>query len=497
MATLCGVLSAAALPPVHAVPVLWLVLPALLWMLDGTRGWRGAALVGWGFGAGHFLAGLYWVGAAFLVDPDRHAVAAPFAIVGLAAGMGLFIALVAVATQQARLGGVARVLFFAGAWLGVEWLRSWVFTGFPWNLMGTVWGFSDSMIQVAALSGVWGLSWITVLAAAAPAALLAPRGGRWLCGSTLMALAAIAVWGLLRLDGAAPPGQDTVPDVKLRLVQPNIPQALKWRQGYREGHVADQMELGLAPGFEDITHVIWAETSVPFNLSQEPDLRRNMASAVPKGGLLLAGAPRSVVEGRDRWLWNSLHALDDRGEIVATYDKTTLVPFGEYTPFRSLFGRLGLAKFTAGGTDFSSGPGRVTLSLSGLPPFSPLICYEVIFPDRVIAPGPRPQWLLTVTNDAWFGVTSGPYQHFVSARLRAVEQGLPLVRVANTGISGIVDGYGRVWQQLGLEKRGIIDSPLPTGLAESTVFARLGNWIILLLVVASMTAAINAWARRR
>ena len=494
-----GALSAAALPPVHAVPVLLVAFPALLWQLDGAERWRSAASTGWAFGFGHFLAGLYWVGAAFLVDPDRHAAMAPFAVFGLAAGMGLFPMLAAVALHRAglrRRAGAARVFLFAGLWLGAEWLRSWVLTGFPWNLIGTVWAFSDTMLQPAALAGVWGLSWITVVAASAPAALVAPtaRSGRWLCGAAVSVLAVLAVWGSSRLGGAPPVGEDAVPDVKLRLVQPNIRQSLKWREGFREGHVADQMRLGLRPGFEEVTHVIWAETAVPFNLSQEAALRRDMAAAVPAEGLLIAGAPRSVRAAGQRRLWNALHAMDRDGEIVATYDKASLVPFGEYMPLRSL---PGLAKLTAGGTDFSPGPGPVTLSLPGLPAVAPLICYEVIFPDRGFGQGERPQWMLTITNDAWFGITSGPHQHFASARLRAVEQGLPLVRVANSGISGVVDGLGRVWQSLGLEERGIIDSALPKGLAAPTPYAALGKGSVLILMLASLAAGSLGWARAR
>ena len=197
---------------------------------------------------------------------------------------------------------------------------------------------------------------------------------------------------------------------------------------------------------------------MPYLLDLDPDLRRVLAEIVPTDGLLITGAPRISDEADGSRLWNSLQALDERGDIVATYDKHHLVPFGEYTPFRSLLGTL---KLTVGSTDFSAGPGPVALALPGLPAASPLICYGAIFPGQVVAPGDRPGWLLNITNDGWFGISSGPYQHFASARLRAVEEGLPLVRAANSGISAVVDPYGRIIGRLGLNQIGVLDAVLP------------------------------------
>jgi apolipoprotein N-acyltransferase len=304
----------------------------------------------------------------------------------------------------------------------------------------------------------------------------------------LALLLPLLVWGggALRLATVPALGDETVDGVMLRLVQPNIDQASKWLPELRRGHIENQMRLSSGPGTEPasrpVSHVIWAETAVPFLLANEPELRSQLAGIVPRNGLLIAGAPRMGDSGAPLRMWNSLHGLDETGAVVGTYDKHHLVPFGEYTPLRSVLGWLGLGKLTIGGQGFSTGPGLVTLTLPGLPPFSPLICYEVIFPGRVVANNPRPQWLLNITNDAWFGVSSGPYQHFASARIRAVEEGLPMVRVANSGISAVVDPYGRLLGRLRLNQAGVLDSPLPKPARSVTLYAEYGDILGLFLI---------------
>ena len=500
-AALCGALASAALPPLHLVPLLIPAFTGLLWLLDGAARRRDAALLGWSFGFGHMLGGLYWIGIAFLVDADRFALAMPFAVLGMSAGLALFPALAVLAAAWPGWRGPARICLLAAAWLAAEMLRAWVLTGFPWNLIGTVWSFAPSMLQLSALTGVWGLSAVTVLAAAAPAVLteLGPESGsRRGCAAfaALALLLPVLVWGggALRLAMVPALGAETVDGVMLRLVQPNIDQALKWLPELRRGHIENQMRLSSGPGANPggepgaeaasrpVSHVIWAETAVPFFLASEPELRDQLAGIVPRNGLLITGAPRLGDSAAPQRLWNSLHGLDEFGAVVGTYDKHHLVPFGEYTPLRAVLGWLGLGKLTVGGQGFSAGPGPATLDLPGLPPFSPLICYEVIFPGRVVARGARPQWLLNLTNDAWFGISSGPYQHFASARIRAVEEGLPMVRVANTGISAVVDPYGRLLGRLRLNQAGVLDSPLPKAAQGVTMYARFGDTMGLLLI---------------
>ncbi len=491
----CGLCSAAALPPLYLVPLLIPAFCGLLLLLSGCARPRQAALIGWSFGFGHFIAGLYWVGIAFLVDASRHAVLMPFAVAGLAAGLALFPALALYLVARCRLAGLARVLLLAAAWLSVEWLRAWVLTGFPWNLLGTVWSFSPAMMQLAALTGVWGLSVLAVLAASAPVLWLEAGDRKGRRQAIALLLLPLLAWGggAWRLALAPAVGSDTVEGVRLRIVQPVIDQALKWRPELRRQHLVRQMELSVAKQGPSPTHVIWAETAVPFLLNQGSALPRSLSQVVPPGGLLLTGAPRGEAEGGD--LWNSLVAVDALGRLAGSYDKHHLVPFGEYVPLREF---LPATKMTAGTRDFKPGLGRRTLDLAGLPPFSPLICYEVIFPGSVVAESSeRPRWLLNITNDAWFGASSGPYQHFAAARLRAVEEGLPLVRAANTGISGVIDGYGRVVSSLTLNRVGVIDAPLPRANDGLTPYARVGNWAVLALIALLTAAAFLSAAGRR
>lgn len=501
LAGLLGAVAAGALPPVYAVPLLLPAFCGALWLLDGAASGRQAALTGWAFGTGYFAVGLYWVGIAFLVDAERFGWAMPFAVGGLAAGLALFVALAFWLTDQAarrwRLTGIARLFVFAGAWLLGEGLRAWLFTGFPWNLLGTVWAFSAAPLQPAALGGIWLLSLLTALAAGAPAALTAPARRPALQGLVvlLLVLLPLAGWGAgaWRLAAAPEPGSATVDGVRLRLVQPSIPQELKWRADQRAAHLRLLARLSQVPADAAPTIIIWPETAVPYLLAAEPQLRQELAGLVPPGGYLITGAPRVDPQDPQGAIWNSLHVLDGEGAVVGTYDKAHLVPFGEYTPLRPL---LGLAKLTVGARDFSAGPGPVSLALPGLPAFSPLICYEVIFPGAVKpgAAAPPPGWLLNLTNDAWFGDSSGPYQHFASARVRAVEEGLPLVRAANNGISAVIDPYGRVVARTSLDERVFIDLELPEPATKRTPFSYLGN--LLYLAELLLTCCVIFVARR-
>ncbi|OHC80539.1 MAG: apolipoprotein N-acyltransferase [Rhodospirillales bacterium RIFCSPLOWO2_12_FULL_67_15] len=503
-----GALATLALPPFHAVPLLAVSFTALAWFVFGPGGVRAAFAAGWWFGAGFFAAGLYWLANALLVDWARFGWMVPFAIGGLAAGLGLF---PAAACALARVGAgrgagaIARVLWFALAFVALEWLRGMVLTGFPWNLIGTVWTFSDAMIQPAAWTGVHGLSLATVVLAALPAALgwresRDRRAGIVVAG---VILGGLAVWfgaGAARLGALGPEAAGKVAGVRLRLVQPAIPQNLKWSSSARSGHVVKQVEMSRAPGAASSpppTHVIWAETAVPFYLERDAALRDFIATAVPEGGALITGAPRASAPGANPFrVWNSLHALRPDGAIAATYDKAHLVPFGEYVPLRAWLPGW-ITKIAYGEVDFSPGPGPVALPIPGGPPASPLICYEAIFEGRVVPKrGPRPGWLLNLTNDAWYGISPGPYQHFAAARLRAVEEGLPLVRVANNGISAIVDSVGRVRAALALGREGVVDGPLPVALAP-TLFSHFGTWSTpFALATLALALALARFGRR-
>jgi apolipoprotein N-acyltransferase len=292
--------------------------------------------------------------------------------------------------------------------------------------------------------------------------------------------------GAIRL-ASAPDLRDPaamVPGIKVRLVQPNLPQANKWRDDLRESNLREHVALSRSPGFESLTTVVWPETAASYFLDLDTLHREIAASAAPLGGLLLTGAPRITPRGVEPLqVWNSLFAINANAQVVGVYDKAHLVPFGEYVPFRGI---LPIAKITHGGTDFSAGPGPRTLDLPGLPPTSPLICYEAIFPNAVIATEPeRPQWLLAITNDGWFGISAGPHQHLAAARMRAIEEGLPLARAANTGISAMIDPYGRELGRIALGEKGILDAPLPKPVA-TPPYGRLGNIPALLLLLIAL-----------
>jgi len=489
IACLLGAVAVLALPPVHAVPLLAVALVGLVWLLDGVeRRLRGSFVVGWWFGLGYFVAGLYWIAHALLVDAARFGWMIPFAVVGLSAFLALFIGIVTLlAGALWRPGRPARVAVLAAVWVLGEWLRLWVATGFPWNMLATAWMPTLPMLQITSVIGALGLSGVTVLALAAPAVLgdpVRPRLKAMVLTGAAIVLLAPAGWGAWRLATVDP---GTVPDTRLRLVQPALTQAEKLDPSLREVNLLDHVVMSRRPGFDDLTAVIWPETASAFALNVDINRRLLAADGAPTGGILITGAPRLTPRGQTPLqAWNSLYALDAAGRIVALYDKFHLVPFGEYVPFGNL---LPVDKVTPGRMDFSFGEGPRTLRIPGLPPVSPLICYEVIFPGQVVDASDRPAWMVNVTNDGWYGISSGPFQHFATARLRAVEEGLPLARVANTGISGMVDPLGRVAAQLNLGQRGILDTTLPAALPP-TPFARWGHLPALAVALALVVIVI-------
>lgn len=503
-AFLAGAAASLALAPFHIAPVLVASFTALIWLLDGTSaiaGWRGlraAGAIGWWFGFGFFLSGLYWVGFALTVDAESFGHFIPVAVLALPAGLALFSA---AGTLLARLGWQParpeRILLLGVSWSLFEWLRGHIFTGFPWNLIGYTWASDFApwlmVAQSASIIGIYGLGLITVILAALPAVLADGELRRrrvaipLVCGASL--LLAVMGFGASRL-GQTGPGD--VAGVRLRIVQPNIAQAAKWQPEQRAAIFRTMIELSAAPSTQPPTHVIWPEAATPFFLLQSEAALAQMARLVPATGAVITGAPRMVAAGSTTTqasVYNSVIVVDGDGGAPAIYDKAHLVPFGEYLPFPEIFAAAGLKKLTVDLGSFASGPGPKTLTAPGLPPFSPLICYEVIFPGGVVAPTIRPAWLLNVTNDAWFGDTSGPRQHLAQARMRTVEQGLPLIRAANTGISGVFDAFGRRKAYLALNHQGVIDTNLPRPLP-ATIYARHGDDIfgglILLICVASV-----------
>ena len=484
-AFVAGALAALAMPPLHWLPLAVVGIVAFVWLWDTAPGPRSALLRGWAWGTGHFAVGSYWIVEAFFVPPADYGPLGPPIVIGLAALLGFFPAMAAgaakwVALRWPSMGGrYCRLLLLAIAWTIAEWLRGHVFTGYAWNPLAHVWAFATPLLQGAALFGVYGLGLLTFMILAAPVA-----GWR----ASILALVVVGGAGFAGQAAMAP--VDTAGEGPLvRIVQPNTPQAEKWRPEMRAAHMAKLVEMSRRHGFDGLAAVIWPETAPPFVVQPGSAALEVMAKAVPPGGYLLTGAARQT-RNREDGVWNSLLVIDGAGEIVATYDKVHLVPLGEYIPFHK---QLAPVSGAIGRGSFEVGESRVTLALPRLPSFSPIICYEVIFPAAVTGPGARPRWLLNVTNDAWFGLSSGPYQHLASARLRAVEEGLPMFRAANTGVSAVIDAYGRVLAALDMQREGVIDHRIPAA-REPTPYGRWGDGaLVVLLLVATgclMVAAL-------
>jgi apolipoprotein N-acyltransferase len=470
---IAGALTALALPPLHWLPLAVVGLVVFVWLWDSAPTARIAGLRAWAWGVGHFAVGSYWMVEAFFVPPADFAALGPPAVIGLAFVLGFFPATTAWVTKKLvlrwpHLGGrYRRLVLLAVAWTVTEWLRGHIFTGYPWNPLGHVWAFATPLLQSAALFGVYGLGTLSFMVLAAPAA-----GWR----ASVAALVAVGVAGVAGREVMGPVDQ-TATGPMIRIVQPNVPQSEKWRPETRPAELKKLIDLSRGEGFDRLAAVVWPETAAPYIIRPGTPAVGMLAVAAPPGGYLLAGAARTETDIEDG-VWNSLLAITPDGTIKATYDKVHLVPFGEYIPFHKdwppLTGLIGRGSF-------EKGESFTTVSLPGLPPFSPLICYEAIFPGNVTGPGARPAWLLNVTNDAWFGTSSGPYQHLTSARLRTVEEGLPMIRAANTGVSAVIDAFGRVIASLEMERAGVIDHALPPPRAE-TLYARWHDWTLFVLL---------------
>jgi apolipoprotein N-acyltransferase len=501
-----GGLSALAMAPFNAWPLLFVTFPVLVWLLDGSVAGRlggilPAAAVGWWFGFGYFLAGLYWIGFAFLVDADVFGWLLPFAVLGLPAGLALFTALGTALARMLWTRGALRVLTLAVCLTAVEWLRGHVLTGFPWNAFGYALTSPLILAQSAALVGIWSLTLFAVFLFASPAVLAddhidTRRRFLPLVGG-LVILAAMAVYGGVRLAQAP---TSYVPGVRLRIMQPNLSQDAKFNYAAKPSVMRKYLELSeratspQSAGVKDVTHLIWPEAAFPFFLVREPDALAQIADLLPPGTVLITGAVRPAGGGADDGVraYNSIYVIDHDGSLLATYDKLHLVPFGEYLPFQDTLESLGLMQLTQVRGGFIAGERRRPLSVPRAPSVLPLICYEIIFPGEVSSRAARPGWIVNLTNDGWFGNSSGPYQHFQQAQVRAIEEGLPVVRAANTGISAIIDPLGRIEAALPLGSEGVLDGRLPRAIP-ATPYVRWGD----LPSGAAFVAALIVILRRR
>ncbi|KUJ80373.1 acyltransferase [Ruegeria marisrubri] len=478
MAALLGVVAALGLAPygLWVATLISLTLLAGLFLSAETR--RRAAWVGWAYGTGYFGHALIWIVEPFLVDAERYAWMAPFALVFIAGGLALFWAFAFWLARRPGWRAAPQAWLLALALSLVEMARGYVLTGFPWAGLAQVW-VETPVAQLLSLVGPYGLGALT-LAITLPigAGLVAGRGWRRLP----LLVAPVILFSVLALGWAASRPHVSLSGKTVRLVQPNAPQHQKWDPAFAPIFFGRQIELTAAEPRPDL--IVWPETSVPVWLDNAGLYFEVIADAA-QGAPVVLGIQRSAGSR----IYNSLVYLDSEGRPAGLYDKHHLVPFGEYVPFGDVMARFGIYGFAATvGQGFSAGPGAAVLKLEGLGLALPLICYEAVFPQDVRAAPERPALLLQITNDAWFGTRAGPYQHLAQAQMRAIEQGVPMVRSANTGISAVIDPHGRITSSIALGQAGYVDADLPNPLPP-TVYARLGDFPVLLVLIV-LTALI-------
>ncbi|WP_417480326.1 apolipoprotein N-acyltransferase [Maricaulis maris] len=464
-----GLFSALASAPLHVVPALMLGLWTLFAALDGSRRFdrplRSAFLRGFLFGFGYFIAGMSWVVYAFLTRGNGVEFLAPLALPALAALMAVFWGLGAAIYVALAPRSVWRVLVFAAALAFSEWLRGHVLGGLPWNLPAYVWPAGGLVSQTASWFGVYGLSLLTVFVLTAPLLAITPRLE---LGRTLPAFAALGIsmivlaTGAIRL-AASPP--ENVPGMTIRLVQAGIPQSQKWGDDGAAFTRDRYLALTARDGIDEVTHVVWPEGALPTFMLEDGHTLARIGDTLTSGQTLLAGVNRRASDGQGLRYYNTLAALRYEAgtpRIAALYDKVRLTPFGEFTPLSGVMAMTGIpALRDLARYEFTAGPGATTLDIPGAPRVLPLICYEAIFPEFVRSPDERASWIYNLSNDAWFGPTAGPRQHFNQASYRSIESGLPMVRSAALGVSGVVDALGRPVVTLDPSGEGVRDVALP------------------------------------
>ncbi len=470
---LAGASVTLALPPFDFLPAGFIGFPLLVLLIDSSgittaTGWKRllpAFRTGWLFGFGYFLAGLWWIGMALLVDAENFAWALPLAILGLPAFLAFFFAFAAAFARIFWGAGLIRILVLAIA-LGItEWLRAFILTGFPWNALGYMLMPTPLLMQSVTITGLYGMNVLAVVIFAMPALLFGDKRQRYGWRSGLITACALLIahasYGAWRLQQAE--SEPTADAPVIRLVQASIAQDAKWDNQLRRTIFDKHLDLSTRPpanGQPVPDVIIWPETSVPYVLPQVEEALSAIGKALQPNQMLLAGAVRGEGEDLSAY-YNSIFAVNAAGQVTATADKVHLVPFGEYLPLEGLLRSVGMQEVVELPGGFTAAPARHALNVSPSLTLLPLICYEAIFPSELGYQGKSIDAIINITNDAWYGNTPGPYQHFRQAQLRAVEQGLPLLRAANNGISAITDSYGRITKHLNLNEVGFIDGRLP------------------------------------
>ncbi|PYG33219.1 apolipoprotein N-acyltransferase [Pelagimonas varians] len=474
LAILAGVCMGFGMAPYDLWYVAFAGLVLAFWLFRAAPGGLYSIGTGWGVGLGYFGLSLGWIVEPFMVDAAATGWMAPFALFGMAGGLALFWGLAFWGAGHVHHN---RLLALAIAWSAAELARAYVFTGFPWALVSYIWA-PTWVIQWVSVVGPHGLTLLTMISAAMVVLTFSCATGRVYRGLAMGGALVLMFGGGLWLTPAL---QDLSQRPYVRLIQPNAAQHEKWDPDKIPVFFNRQVTLTESapePGLPKPELIVWPETALPVMLERANDVLRIVADAAD-GAQVAVGVQR----GADGTYFNSLALLDGSGFLKQVYDKHHLVPFGEYMPAAAVFKRwniAGLAARADGG--YTPGPGPELLEMGKLGLALPLICYEAVFPQDVYRTPARPDFLLQITNDAWFGQWSGPYQHLAQARIRAIEQGLPLLRAANTGVSAVIDGGGHIIAQLGLGKAGKVDAPLPPPL-RVTLYSRVGDLPALILLI--------------
>jgi apolipoprotein N-acyltransferase len=500
LAFLAGLVSALGFAPLGLWPLMLLGFAVLAWLLEGAPSLRSALARGWWFGLGQFVLGLNWIATAFTYQAAMPAWLGWVAVVLLSLYLAIYPAMAAglawrwgwagagtrkgeAPAQPAEGRRLRLVLLLAAAWIVAEWLRASLFTGFAWNPVGVVL-IAPCAAWLAPWLGTYGLSGIVVLLGGALRLVLAGRFEKKAAAALVLAIVAASAAAWASRPASAPPG------AAVRIVQPNIGQQNKWDRNYERRNFERFVQLTGTPAAVPRL-LLWPEASTPAYLAYEPDARQRLAALLgPRNLLLLGGVePLFDAEGRGIAAYNSVYVLTPDGRLTARYDKSHLVPYGEYLPMRPVLSAIGLSRLAPGDLDFRDGPGPRTLDLGAFGRAGVQVCYEIIFSGQVVDEANRPDFLFNPSNDAWFGAW-GPPQHLAQARLRAIEEGMPIIRATPTGISAVIDADGMLEQSLPLGSAGVIDAHVP-GAAPPTLFARFGNalpFIFALLLVAAAIA---------
>ncbi|MBP3545913.1 MAG: apolipoprotein N-acyltransferase [Alphaproteobacteria bacterium] len=481
---LAGGISTFALPPYYHIWVLFFTFGLLNFFLQNTISYKQSFIFGYCFGFGFFSVGLSWLANALALDIVSFGWLIPIALGASGAFFGLFFGGPALISHYFK-NVYSKIIIFAVSVAFFEWIRSFLLTGFPWNLLGSAFAFNHLWLQFASIFGTYGLSIFLIMIAMFPSTMLFipyKKNAFIGIGLSLLIILTMFIFGFYRTTKI---DNDNKSDISIRIVQPSIPQNLKWNKEDLEQNFADYIELSQANGFETADVVIWGETASTFPLALNSSRMYQVLPAIPDDGFLITGSIDYFPVGDD---WQPVNAglVFQHGKgLIANYAKSHLVPFGEYIPFRRYLPES-LRPITGFISDFKKGSGVQTFSTDKLPPFGLLICYEIIFPSEVVDKNNRPQWLINLTNDGWYGKSSGPYQHLVSAQLRAVEEGITIVRAANSGVSAIISRSGKILNQIGLHKRGNLDAFLPEELEIITPYSKHNNlyfFILSLLLV--------------